>query len=172
MVDDTTWDDEIEGVRSADNLRRMWKPQREVKVDGFEARVAWSTAPVPVVISRWLEPDERREVVIRAHVGDEGGPQIEAVYVYAHALETERGVVRLVRVLEGPGWCGSRDGAWGIVPACEGALHVAREAWLEAHERDHREAKALIDQRHQRFAELAAASSTPRELGSGRKGAK
>ena len=165
MVDDVAWDEDLDGVRSPDNLRRMWKPQKEIRVENFLVVVAWSKEPVPVVISRWLESDERREVVIRANIDG-----VDVVYVYAHALETERGVVRLLRVLDQEGWCGSRDRSWALVRACEQALHIEREAWLEAHERDQQEAKAFLDERSQRFAALAAASAPATELTQGRKG--
>jgi hypothetical protein len=159
MNDDLIDEDDL-GSMSLHTLRRMWKPQRELVLD-LRVSAAWSSEPVPVAISRWLESDERREVVIRARLGEGGASEPEVVYVYAHALETEAGVGRLLRVLADKRWLGSRDTAWQVVRACESALHVEREAWIETVERERAEVQAFMGERRERLRAIEAPADAP-----------
>lgn len=147
---------------SRDALRRMYRPTREVKVEGTRVLVpSKSPEPMEVRLSRYLDSDDRRELFLVCQDNDLVDiPPAERPWmllIYPHAMESERAVKVLVDLLSQPNALGSRDKAWVVVRACEHAAGLEREEWVEAKVLESAETTKFLAERKDKLRQLQAA---------------
>ncbi len=151
-------DDEAPADRgpSRDVLRRMWRPLREVVVSGCRVQLPQSSEPMEVRFGRYLDADERRELFLVCQ--DRDIPERPwMLLIYPHALDSERNLVVLVDLLKAPGRLGSASEAWRVIRACEAAMGLEREEWVEEKYLADTEARKVLAERTERLRELQAA---------------
>ncbi len=144
-----------EGESDRDELRRLFRPLREIPVEGVRVKVPKTSDPVPVRIGRYMEADERREVaLICQDMEMEGQPWM--LVVFPHALENKKALERLADVLAQPTFLGDRGAAWQVIRGCDHAMGIECEAWVDAKMLDRAETHKLLGERTTRLRELQA----------------
>ncbi len=139
-----------------DKLRRMFRPLREVPVEGIRVLVPQCPEPVEVRLGRYLDEDERRELfLVCQDVELDGRPWM--LLVFPHALSSEKTLSQMVDILAQARYLGDRALAWKVARACDHTIGIEREEWVEAKLLDNQELKALMGERTERLRELQAA---------------